>query len=1105
MRITTPRFRMLMFKLSLITTLLAAVLCAQTDTAGLFGLVRDATGGSVVASKVRLQNRATGAVREQVTDAKGLYQFEVLPPGEYELTVEAVGFKQFRDSKVRVQVAQIARLNVQLEVGSNSEFIEVQDTVSPLSTESVSQGAIIGEQKIVQLPLNGRQFIQLALLVPGASGGGRAVQQNSIRQGQVGGLSISGGRTNNTMFLLDGAANVDPDYSSINYSPQIDSISEFQVQTASVSAEYGRASVNVTSKSGSNELHGSAFEFLRNKAVDSRPFNLAGNLPQYQRNQYGGTLGGPIVKNRLFGFFAYEGLKVRQAGGALTTTPVPSALQRQGDFSQLKVGIFDPDTLANGVRTQFPGNKIPATRLNPLALAALNAMPLPTDPVAGTFVNSGEVLRQNNDNYSGRVDYALSRKWNLFSRYSIGEEDAVIPGIVTGRSILNPARTQHAVLGATGVLTANLVNEARFGFSRLRVLNGVPELTFDVNGQQTVLPQFQVNPYPLMGGAGAFVTTATGGGAALTRDTTFQFYDNVSWNKGRHSIKFGGGLYSIQYARYEAPNNLGRFQFTNGFTTRTAAADGTGDPLATMLLALPATSSRSVGPSRIDGRQLQSSFYVQDDFHLSSTVTLNLGVRYELAAPMHDKHQQMSSVDFSKVPSPQETFASKKTGFYNATLFVCGQSGYPSGCAYTDKNNFAPRVGVVWAATKKTVVKVGGGMFYANNDANPLFRLAAGLPNNIAQTLSSNNFIPQYRTLSPFGANVVGPVQIQAAGIDINQRTSYSLQWNFSLQRELAHNTVLEVGYLATLGLKLEQNVQPNNANPGLGSPDPRRPYLGVEYAPGTPFPSYVTVVGNSVPVGQINYLPHSAQSNYHSLFARLEKRLSRGVSFLSSYTWSKSITNAPQFRNAGGTNGNENSPPQDSFNLAAERSLASFHNSHRWINTFLYDVPVPKNKGVGAKIFGDIQLSGILSMQSGFPFTVNVSGDTAGIGAGTGGILIRPNYVYGSQVELSGSDRSTSRFFNTSALALPATATFGNLGRNTIIGPGFTNLDAVIAKNIALSEAVKLQLRAEFFNLFNHPNYNIVGRIINDPTTFGKVLSQLDPRQLQFGLKLVF
>jgi len=924
MLITVPRFVRILLRLSLAASLLAAMLSAQTDTATLFGLVRDSSGGSIVGSKVKLQNRATGAVREKSTDAKGLFLFEVLPPGEYEMTVEAPGFKQFRDSQVRVQVAQIERLNVQLEIGSASEFVEVQGTVSPLNTETVSQGTVIGEQKIVQLPLNGRQFIQLALLVPGASAGGRAVQQNAIRQGEVGGLSISGGRTNNTVFLLDGAANTDPDYSSLTYSPQIDGIAEFQVQTASVSAEYGRASVNVTSKSGSNQLHGSAFEFLRNKDVDARPFNLAGDLPKFQRNQYGGTVGGPLRRNRLFGFFAYEGLKVRQAAAALTTTPVPSALQRQGDFSLTKGGIFDPDSLANGVRTQFPNNKIPASRINPLAFAAMNAMPLPTDPVAGTFVNSAEILSQNNNNYSGLIDYTLSRLWNLFGRYSIADENAIIPGTVSGREILNPARAQNAVLGVTGVLGTSVVNEARFGFSRLRVFNGVPELTFNVNGQPTVLPQFQVNPFPLMGGAGAFVTTATGGGAALTRDNTFQFYDNVSWIKGRHSIKFGGGLYWIQYNRFEAPNNLGRFQFTNGFTTRTASSDGTGDALASMLLALPATSSRSVGPSRIDGRQRTETLYIQEDFHVAPKVTINLGLRYELAAPMNDAHQQMASIDYSKVPSPQAIFASGKTGFYNATLFVCGQSGYPDGCAYTDKNNFAPRLGVVWSATKKTVIKAGGGIFYANNDANPLFRLAAGLPDNIAQTLSSNNFVPQYHNLSPFGANIVGPVQIQAAGIDINQRSSYSAQWNLSVQHELARGTVLEVGYLATMGIKLEQNVQPNNANPGLTAVDPRRPYLGVQYAPGIQFPSYITVVGNTVPVGQINYLPHSAQSKYESLFARLEKRFSRGISFLSSYTWSKAITNAPQFRNAGGVNGNENSPPQDSYNLAAERSLAS-------------------------------------------------------------------------------------------------------------------------------------------------------------------------------------
>ena len=292
---------------------------------------------------------------------------------------------------------------------------------------------------------------------------------------------------------------------------------------------------------------------------------------------------------------------------------------------------------------------------------------------------------------------------------------------------------------------------------------------------------------------------------------------------------------------------------------------------------------------------------------------------------MYDKNQQMSSIDYRNVPSPGSIFAEGKTGFYKPLMFICGQSGTPRGCAYTDKNNFAPRAGIVWSMNDKTVIRSGFGVFYAGNDLNPLFRLAAGLPGNIAQTLNSDNFIPRFRDFDVFGPAVVGPAQIQAAGIDMFQRTSYSMQWNFTVQRKLAKDALIEAGYLANAGLKLEQNVQPNNALPGTGAVDPRRPYLGLEFAPGTVFPSYITVQGNSVPVGFINYLPHSAQSNYHAALLRVEKRFSAGASFLSSYTFSKAITNAPQFRNAGGADGAENSPAQDSLTL---RQTVALHRS---------------------------------------------------------------------------------------------------------------------------------------------------------------------------------
>ena len=1029
---------------SLIICCLASIANAQSDAGVLFGVITDPAARTVVGARATLRNNATGSSRDYITDERGVYFFTFLPPGNYTLSLQSAGFKQYQDTDVRIQVAQVTRIDITMEIGSAKEVLDISGLSTGLNSENVSQGTVVGQEKISALPLNGRQFIQLSLLVPGVNPGGRTVQQNGIRQGQIGGISVAGGRTNNTMFLLDGAMNTDMDYSTLNYSPSIDGIAEFQVQTAMVGAEYARSTVNVVTKSGGNEFHGSAFEFLRNRNFDSRPFNLAqSKLPKYQRNQYGATFGGPVIKEKLFTFLSYEGLRVRQAGAGLTSVLVPTAEQRNGDFSQsTPAGIFDPDSMANGVRQMFPGNKIPASRINPLAVAAMKAVPLPGNAATGLFENSNGVLRQNNDNYSARMDYPIRETWNLFGRYSISEEKADIPATVTGRDRINNARVQSAVLGSTKVITSSLLNESRLSFSRSAILSGLPELSFNMDGANRTLPQFILSPYAIMGGSGGFNNTR-GGGIIQVRNNNFQLYDNVAWRIGRHAFKFGGELFNMQYNRFESPSTLGDFQFTSGFTTRGARNDGTGDPLASFMLGLPAIASRAVGPSRIDGRQWTYSFYAQDDFNLTPRLTLNLGVRYELAPPMWDKHQQMSSIDYRNVPNPGAVFAEGKTGFYKPMMFICGQSGTPRGCAYTDRNNFAPRAGIVWSMNDKTVVRSGFGMFYAANDLNPLFRLAAGLPGNIAQTLNSDNFIPRFRDFDVFGPAVVGPVQIQAAGIDMFQRTSYAMQWNLSVQRQVGKDVVIEAGYLANVGLKLEQNVQPNNALPGTGAVDPRRPYVGLEFAPGTVFPSYLTVQGNSVPVGFVNYLPHSAQSNYHAALLRVEKRFTSGTSFLSSYTFSKAITNAPQFRNAGGADGAENSPSQDAFNLAADRGLASFHLKHRWVSSVVYSLPFGTDhtlfsEGIASKIMGGWQASGIYSLQSGFPFTINLQGDTAGVGAGTGGIFVRPNTVPGVDWQLSGDERSTSRYFNTAAFAAPPTGQFGNVGKNTVIGPGF-------------------------------------------------------------------
>jgi hypothetical protein len=1076
----------------------AGLAFSQSDTAVVFGIVKDPSGSAIAGATVQLRNEATGGARELQSNDNGLFYFTLLPSGSYEFTVEAAGFKQYRDSHVRIQVAQVGRIDVPMELGSTSEILEVDGNISTINSANASEGAIITGEKLPSLPLNGRQFLQLALLVPGVNPGGRAVQQDVLRQGQnnIGGLSIAGNRTNNTNFLLDGAVNIDPDYSALNYSPSIDSVAEFQVQTAMVPAEYSRSSVNVVSKSGTNEWHGALWEFLRNKDVDSRPFNVP-SLYQFERNQFGANTGGALRKNRLFGFLAYEGLRVTQAGANQSgSTPVtvtlPTLAERVGNFSADKA-IKDPST-----GLAFPNNQIPLSEINPISLAAAAVLP---SPVSGSsYVNAVEPLRQNNGNYSARLDFAATQRWNLFTRYSRSNENADVPFTVPNRDSLNDARSQNGVLGSTYTITPNLVNETHLGFSRLRLTLGLQDPLFDVNGVEQNIPQMNLGgSYPLFGGAGGFNTTNPGGGIALSRDTTYQAYDNLAWTLGRHAFKFGAEVEQVNYNRYETPAVIGSYQFTGKFS---------GNTVADYLLGDSAVASRSIGPDTIDARQYVYGFYAQDDIHVLRNLTVNLGLRYELAPPFYDLHKEMGSIDYRQVPSPQQIFANGPLAHYTPTFFVCGESGYPKGCAYTDKNNFAPRVGAAWSMNSKTVVRAGGGFFYVNSDANPLFRLAAGLPNNLAQSLTIGTYSPSTQGYNIFGPGILGPPpEIQQAGIDLNQRTSYSMQWNFSIQRELAKNVVLEVGYLATLGIKLEQNVQPNNSQPSTNTNiDARRPYTALIYAPGTEFPSYLQVQGNSVPVGFINYLPHSAQSNYESGFFRLEKRFTHGVSLLSSYTYSKVITNAPQFRNAGGVSGAENSPPQNSYDLSAERGLAAFDVRNRWTSTAVYDLPFGGGgrwlkTGWAAKAAGGFELSGILTMQGGFPFTINLKGDTANVGAGTGGIYVRPNVVGTSQYL---SSPSTAEWFNTADFANPGAGNFGDLGRNTVIGPGMVDLDLVLQKNITVMERVKLQIRAEFFNTLNHSNYNIVDRIFADPS-FGAVQSQLDPRQLQFGIKLIF
>jgi hypothetical protein len=1096
---------------AMVTLLLASAALqpavAQTDTSSLVGQVMDAAGGGVPHAQVRLRNQATGAERQTITGEYGQFLFAVLAPAGYEIQVQAKGFKSFRDTDIEVRVAQTEKIDVRLAVGDVAETVEVQGTVSPLNTESAATGTVIGQEKIQALPLNGRQFLNLALLVPGVGIGGESVQQNQVLLNSMGGFSASGGRTNNNEFLLDGVTNLDPDYNSVSYMPIADTLVEFQVQTSQLSAEYGRASgahVNVVTKSGTNEWHGSAWEFLRNQLLDSRPFNLVSpDLPKFQRNQFGGTLGAPIRKNKLFVFGAFERLTLRQAAGAITTVAVPTALERQGDFSTPgEHTIYDATVTP---RTPFPGNKIPISRLDPLALAAANFMPLANVPgTANQYVNSAEVLQQDIDNYTVRLDYVATSRLSLMGRYSISNEDDLVPGSVPGYDQENRVRPQNAMAGATMVLGPRAVNELRAGYNRASNFSGTPEPVFDVNGVQRNLPQFAVSGYAGMGGVG--------GGWSLTRDDTYQLYDNLTLQRGPHTIKLGAEILYAEYVPLSAPNTLGQFKFSTGQTARSSPSDGTGSLLASFLLGYPQNISRNLGTGRMDGRQPFTAAYVQDDWKVSPVLTLNLGLRYEISPPLYDVRSQTMGIDFSTAPSPEAIFASGRTGFYRPVFFICGQSGYPRACATTDKNNFAPRLGLAWQAAPKTVVRAGAGMYYSLTDDSSVSRLTNSLPASLTQTVPGDAFnlsFIGYENLFPTAVAIGPGTPVNLYSIMLDQRTSYAMQFSASIQREIGKDTVLEVGYVGTMGRKLQQNWQPSNAEPGAGAVGPRRPYAGAIYAPGMRLPSYVISQGDGVGGATFGILPNWADSNYDALTVRGERRFARGFSLLSSFAFSKTITNAPQFRNAGGVTGSENSPPQDSYNLRAERGLASFNNELRWVNTAVWDLPFGSGRRLlarvpAARILGNWQVAGIVTAQTGFPFTINLSGDTAGIGGGAGGILIRANPVPGQDAELLASQRSAQRWFNTGAFVAPPAYTLGTLGRNTLIGPGLFNTDVTLSRHWSIAERFRLDFRAEAFNLLNTPNYNQLGRILNS-ATFGQALNELSPRQLQFAAKVSF
>ena len=1071
---------------------------SQANTGTLTGTVHDASGAVIPAAAVTITNVNTGVSSQWSTGGAGAFTAPTLLPGTYDIAAEKQGFKKALRQGLTVQVANTTRADITLEVGQISETVTATAEAPLVKTDTSELGQVIGQKSIEELPLNsgtGRNFTSLMTLVPG-----------TIRTNPVGvfdspqgnsSFSVNGARDGANNYMIDGADNNEVLLGIVTILPPPEALGEFKLQTSAFSAEYGRAGgavINVSTKSGTNQVHGSLFEFLRNSAMDARgPFDPA-KLPPLRQNEYGFTLGGPIRKNKTFAFGDWEGFK--QRFGQSYTVTVPTLNQRNGVFvgSEGAGTIYDFSTKA-----PFQNNTIPASRIDKIGQALLNLYPSPNlpgsvSPGAGVSRNYiGTSVQQQDVNRADiRVDHTLSSQNSLFGRYSFYDAYTALPplfgdkatGDTPSRAAKGSARNQSVVLGDVHVFSSNRINEFRASYSRiadnytgfdygnnLATALGIPNLNI-YGPVSSGLPRIDIQGLNSLGVDAPI--------PALRYENSFQYLDNLTWIKGRHSLKFGGDFRRTRgdFFQISLDSPRGHFTFDPNYTSNNGAAQ-TGLSTASVLLGFPATESRGVINDFPANRSTQLFFFAQDDYKISSKLTVNYGLRYELYFPPTDAHDNQSNFN------PQ-------TG----QVVLANRGPNSAALVNTDKNNWAPRFGFAYAWKPGTVIRGGYGISYYPDK----FGATGGTLNTNYPFITLQNITPPDRftpTPSLSLANGIAPPvlpDLKQASLplvgnviyfDPNFVLPYIQFWNLTVQRQIMKDMVFEIGWVGTKGTHLFGNnhVNLNQPLPGPGAIANRRPYFAL--AP---------------TAGNVNLRDSSESSIYHSMQVKLEKRASKGLWVLGAYTWSKAIDdNATSFNTLSWE--------------SVTRGPASTDFRHSTTLTTLYELPIGKGhrllgnmNAIGEAILGGWQVNGIYRFQTGLPSTATLSAGLVSATVNTGGAN-RPNQI--GIAELPKGSRTLGKYFDTSVFVAPATNSyqFGNAGRNTIRGPSFSGMDVSLFKQLKVSEKFKAQFRAEFFNLPNHPNFGQPGTSLGTGT-FGQItsLSGNSPmRQVQLGLKLLF
>ena len=1096
---------------------------AQQITGSIRGTVNDPSGAFVESASVTAKQTETGLTRTTTTDRGGAYVLLELPVGHYEVITEAKGFQKYIQQGITLNVNETASIAIHLAIGSETQQVEVNADAQLIQGTVSTLGKVVLEREILDLPLDGRNFSQLGTLQPGVVPLTPGLKQagSSLREGQS--YAVNGQRPESNNFLIDGANNFNGVDGGFVLKPPVDAITEFRILTHNSTAEFGNSlgsTTNVITKSGTNGFHGAVWEFLRNDAFDATNY-FASTTEPLKQNQFGATIGGPIRKDKTFFFAFYEGFRNRQGETAGST--VPSVKQRNGDFSELCPEGFTAGLCNNpghqlylevtNPLTPFPDNQLPPPFISTFAQGLLPLFPLPNTGL-NTFTSTE--TKQDDSNEAGmRIDHYLTDRDNLNFRYMISDgtrfdplspAGASVPGFPIGEN----HRAQSFVAQETHTFSPSLIGVARFSFLRNKFLFGErtnhtspADLGFAYQPSLDVAigpPFIQVNGYTTVGDP---IT-----GPRNTYENAYDYTGSLSWLHGRHDLKFGGGF---EHLHVNALQGIA----TNGFFV--VVPFPLTDAFASFLIGQPVFFLQGRGDfSRgINGKSLNG--YVQDTYKATSRLTFNLGLRYDLPFPYTEIHNRQTLW----IPGRQSTVIPNAP----PGLLYPGDRGVPAGLIQTQKNAFAPRVGLAWDPTgsAKWLVTSAYGIFYEpyyTGQGGPLQSPISAPPYLQTEQISLGptqplNFADPYNGNPPAPGTFATP--LTNLTLASNLRLPYTQDWDLNVQRSFGQNLLLEVGYVGTKGTRLPRFIEGNPAVyiPGVdssGNPisttdnaDQRRLYSGCTLADPP----------SSCQFSSTGLISGIASSSYNAMEASLRKRFSHGLSFLASYTYSKAIDDVSSFNISGSGSiqvAGENDLAQNPFNLAAERGPSLFDARHRLVFSYQWSLPFWQHQeGWYQHVLGGWQLNGILTAMSGTPFTVFDSNDVSQQGGApeiTGFSANRPNLVAGQSP--NSGPRTVGAWLNANAFARitpdpnSPVQQFGSEGRNVALGPRYTNWDFAASKNFRLTESKDLQFRAELFNILNHTNFHLPNSDISSPT-FNQILAAEPPRLVQFALKFLF